>query len=83
MYAATPNRLARQRQSDEKISMSEDESDSSAHGNTGTRSDEVAVYCRLRPLSIEENEVYKYLYPDTKIQSQYSPNPIRVRSQIF
>ena len=58
MYAPTPNRLARQRSSDEKNSTtSEDESDNLANGNHRSRSDEVAVYCRLRPLPTEECEV--------------------------
>ena len=61
MCGATPNRLARQRILDDKIfTASEDECDIATNGNNGSRSDEVAVYCRLRPLSIEENEVCIY-----------------------
>ena len=56
MYAATPNRLARHRSTESKNSTaSEDEYDSVK--NDKNRSDEVAVFCRLRPLGQNENEV--------------------------
>ena len=57
IYAATPNRLARQRSTESKnSSTSEDEYDGVK--NAKRCSDEVAVYCRLRPLG-ESEEVNK------------------------
>ena len=55
MYPPTPNRLARQPTSENNSSStSENGSDSSTNGS---HSDEVAVFCRLRPLSLVESEV--------------------------
>ena len=57
IYAATPNRLTRQRSTESKnSSTSEDEYDGVK--NAKRCSDEVAVYCRLRPLG-ESEEVNK------------------------
>ena len=59
MYTPTPNRLARQANlEDNSSSSSGNGSDSSTTENNGSRSDEVAVYCRLRPLPFEESEVH-------------------------
>ena len=57
MYAPTPNRLTRQAGSENKSSSTSDDEGNNFIGNTRSKNDEVAVYCRLRPLSLEENEV--------------------------
>ena len=57
MYAPTPNRLTRQAGSENKSSSTSDDEGDNFIGNTRSKNDEVAVYCRLRPLSLEENEV--------------------------
>ena len=57
MYAATPNRLARQRSSESKSSTTSDDECEGVKNINSSSSDEVAVYCRLRPLGGNETEV--------------------------